>query len=60
MTRAPIAVLGELDGAWFQVDAPAAQHRDQLDDQVGVGHADGHWPRPPEVDKRRARIMHAR
>ena len=29
-----IAVLGELEDCWFQVDTPAAQHRDELHDEV--------------------------
>jgi hypothetical protein len=31
-----IAVLGELEGCWFQVDARATQHCDKLGDEVGV------------------------
>ena len=31
-----IAVLGELEGCWFQVEARAAQHYDKLGDEVGV------------------------
>jgi hypothetical protein len=31
-----IAVVGELDGCWFQVDARAAQHSDKLGDELGV------------------------
>jgi len=31
-----IAVLGELEGCWFQVDAWATQHCDKLGDEVGV------------------------
>jgi hypothetical protein len=31
-----IAVLGELEGCWFQVDARTTQHSDKLGDEVGV------------------------
>jgi hypothetical protein len=31
-----IAVLGELQGCWFQIDARAAQHCDKLGDEAGV------------------------
>jgi hypothetical protein len=31
-----IAVVGELEGCWFEVDARAAQHCDKLGDEVGV------------------------
>jgi hypothetical protein len=31
-----IAVVGELEGCWFQVDARAAQHSDKLGDELGV------------------------
>jgi hypothetical protein len=31
-----IAVVGELEGCWFQVDARATQHRDKLGDEAGV------------------------
>ena len=31
-----IAVVGELEGCWFQVDARATQHCDELGDEVGV------------------------
>jgi hypothetical protein len=31
-----IAVVGELEGCWFQVDAWATQHCDKLGDEVGV------------------------
>jgi hypothetical protein len=31
-----IAVVGELEGCWFQVDARATQHCDKLGDEVGV------------------------
>jgi len=30
-----IAVVGELEGWWFQVDARATQHYDELGDEVG-------------------------
>jgi hypothetical protein len=30
-----IAVLGELEGCWFQVDVRAAQHSNKLGDEVG-------------------------
>jgi hypothetical protein len=31
-----IAVVGELEGCWFQVDARATQHYDKFGDEVGV------------------------
>jgi len=31
-----IAVLGELEGCWFEVDAQATQHSDKLGDEAGV------------------------
>jgi hypothetical protein len=31
-----IAVLGELEGCWFQVEARTTQHSDKLGDEVGV------------------------
>jgi hypothetical protein len=37
-----IAVLGELERCWFQVDARAAQHCDKLGDEVGVD-STGPW-----------------
>jgi hypothetical protein len=62
-----IAVLGELEGCWFQVDARPTQHCDKLGDEVGVDSTrrresrSGEHGRPAAVlPARRRRVAAAR
>jgi hypothetical protein len=61
-----IAVLGELEGGWFQVDARATQHYDKLGDEVGgdftrrrVSRSGGHGRPAVVLATRRRRVAAA-
>jgi hypothetical protein len=62
-----IAVLGELEGCWVQVDARTTQHSDKLGDEVGVDSTLPRQSRPGEhgrpaavLPARRRRVAAAR
>jgi hypothetical protein len=62
-----IAVLGELEGCWFEVDARTTQHSDKLGDEAGVDstrrreNRSGEHGRPTAVlPARRRRVAAAR
>ena len=60
-----IAVLGELERCWFEVDARAAQHCDKLGDEVGIDSTrrwesrSGEHGRPDAVLSARRRLVAA-